>query len=364
MIINRLPHPYSLEPLLDYNAHPNYGKNMRNLLLNPWKWTTTLLLWLPVALLPAIAAAADFRIDEKDQPFVNHLARYVITGWSSEKIPGAMSSAREKFKAHWFVLTDHRSKIGILGIEQDNEHKRRIVYYYKTRTQAASAEAYEATIVKTGGNTSEYLIVDLQPHAYDMQPYLRKHFAKGVKSFDRLFTPIKIDALDYKNNAGKLPDIQRQPITNGALEVLTSGTSNDPYYALYKIKYERGITGYIIGTPTCYGTANSGLTLYMVDRKKLKNKAEGVIYQSQIPIRENTCGDAGEEWYREGHFVDLNNDGYLDIITKQVSGGHDLESNKPIPTQEMATHYIYKKRGGFEAQSITSDRYEEILSRF
>lgn len=313
----------------------------------------TAMLWITSSAYAAVAG--------KDKPYVDHLARYVITGWSSEKIPGAMPSARAQFKTHWFVKAAPRSRIGVLAIKQDDENSRRIAYYYKSLAEGAQVEAYEATIVKTAG--SEYLIVDVQPYAHDMKRHLRKQFVKSLDAFDKLFTPVAQTSLDYRNNQGSLPDIERQLLTEEAKEALLPGGSRDEYHAIYKIRYEKNIVGYITGTPTCYGTPNSGLTIYMVDRKKIKAKGEGAIHLSGILVRENTCGDAGEDWHTEGQFIDMNDDGYLDIVTKQVTGGYDLETNKAIPTQEKAWLYLYKNDGAFESQAITPARFNELLGK-
>jgi len=106
----------------------------------------------------------------------------------------------------------------------------------------------------------------------------------------------------------------------GKLGIKVSKYDHQPegYWALVKFSQASDITAYLLRAPSCYGSSYA-ITLVLYDIRLNKPLSTTTLA--------DTCADAGWEFYVESWLIDLNGDGYLDLVTKR----QDEESNSSDP---------------------------------
>jgi len=309
---------------------------------------------LLISLIPSLSMA---ELHEKDKAFINHLQRYYTTGWSRVDTPGATTEARKVFSLHWKKYHP-MSGIGVINISEAVKNSRRIIYYYKQPASGTIPKAFEANIVRNEDN-GEYLIMKVLNTNYPLSKLLDNNFHNNYRTFKKLFKHISHDKMNLASK-GKL-------ISPETLQVINKYLSRDEYFALYKFNYEKNIVAYLIKTPTCYGTSNTGTSLYLFreinNTENIEKKEDSHHYESAVEISESNCGDAGESWETEGLIIDINNDGFLDVLRKQSSRYYDNEKNIQYPQNDRYEKFIYSKNGKFSHYSISKENYENIINK-
>ena len=306
---------------------------------------------------------ASDRMSAVDQKYVNYLQDFYTNVWTKPKLQLTLNpSVYDSLKEHKKSYSTY-SQIQVINVEHVNSKTKRILYFYRSWYKGVYPQPYWATILKTKGK-SQFKIVSLKSAHRELNPLLEKTFNKNYKKFKRLFIPKSTRSLTSLKFANDLIIQNKKPINQIYLNPIHFNDiveSDSNYYALYSIKYEDGVVGYLLNTPQCYGTPKTGLVLFVINEKNLEFNIfrDRSYFRSRILVRELNCKDGDEHWNTAGYFVDVNNDGYLDIVTKHVFKKH-LKRGQ-FKTRTRYYKYTYRGGGHYRYSKISSRSFRRLV---
>jgi hypothetical protein len=125
------------------------------------------------------------------------------------------------------------------------------------------------------------------------------------------------------------------------LEVSVEPFESIEYFGVMKVQLGKDAFAYILREPGRYVPSVMGL--YFYDNKT------GVL-KRQLELADE-WGDAGYIYEKDSWLVDVDGDGYLDVVRKELQYDEDIEDHiKPTTIQKTVSIYLYR-RGGYESYS-------------
>ncbi len=162
------------------------------------------------------------------------------------------------------------------------------------------------------------------------------------KNIDPYFRPMKngpvhvySPGMDLSGPMGGKPILPRFAISVG-LEVSAEPFESIEYFGVIKMQLGKDAFAYILREPGRYVPSVMGL--YFYDTKS------GVL-KRQLELADE-WGDAGYIYEKDSWLVDVDGDGYLDVVSKELQYDEDIEDHiKPTTIQRTVSIYLYRSTG-------------------
>jgi len=315
-----------------------------------------------VVLLLLVTAASAKDIALENKKYIDYFQNYYLSSWHKPEFKLDNKEVYETLRQHRKSYNAF-SKIAVLKIERVNAKTKRIHYYYKSWYKGIYPEPFWATISKLKGKNN-FKVISVSKSTYELGKTLESTFSKNYIKLKKLFEPKNLHALTSLKYANDLLVSSNRSINDLYLNPIHFNAISDKdneFYALYSIQYEKGVVGYIMHTPQCYGVPESGLVLFVINENKLEFNIfrDKNYFRSRILIREPSCEDGDEKWSTKGYFVDINNDGYLDIITK-----YQYKKQKKRQRLRPRTRYFkytYRGKGRYRFSRLSKRSFKKII---
>lgn len=328
-----------------------------------------LILFILVLIQFSLNVCADENYSGENGKFIDYFKQYYS---KTREQPGQVSGKRSQIKENPQILEqlrEHRksynaySKIAVLDVKSISPQTKRIHYYYQSWYKNTFPKSFWVTISKNrSGN--QFSVISLRDSDFELEKYLKGYFRKSYRKMKREFSRISHRRLKSLKIPRKLKITNARPINSIYLNPIhynAARINDSEYFPLYSLRYERGVVGYLMHTPQCYGKPRSGLVLFVVNEKKLQFEFFGrrSYFDSRILINEPQCTDAEEKWSTQGFFVDVNNDGYIDIVVR-----HKFKKRKKRRSFRMRTHYYqytYRGKGRYRFRRISGKKFNRLI---
>lgn len=304
----------------------------------------------------SVSTYANVEISTDDKPYAEHLRKYIESGWQDkvERL-GASYQVRELLLKHRYKY-DFDGGIVVLKVEHvdTKPESRKILYFYQSPRENSEEKSFVAIVEKVE-NALQYKIVSIDEADFDVLRYRQSELSEKYRKFSSYYKEVSIGEIDNKYSGRKLP---------GNVISLVNYFDYGDIYALYKFYYEADIAAYIVATPQCYGTSRSGIEIYFYrenENKSIEYKNHQKEY-IETTILSESCDDEGWQTRTNGGLVDLNNDGYLDVIRSDIVHSYNMDTGEEKLIKESYYKGMYVGRGKLEFIKINKQEFEEIMN--
>jgi len=310
---------------------------------------------------PAISAK---KYSHSEKKYIEYFQKYYLDAWQKPELKISNNALYKTLREHRKSYSAF-SKIDVIDIKRVNRKTKKIHYYYKSWFKGVYPQPYWATVTKVSG-PAKYKILSVDKSSFELNDMLEKKFKRNYKKFKKLFIEKKLKSFISLKDASELVvtssrainDIYLNPVHYNAIS-----ESGSEFYALYSIQYEKGVIGYLMHTPQCYGVPESGLVLFVINENKLEFNIfkDKNYFRSRILIREPQCDDGKERWNTKGYFVDINNDGYLDIVTRYQF--KKQKNSRRLRPRTKYYKYTYRGNGRYRFSRLSRRSFRKIIRR-
>jgi len=167
---------------------------------------------------------------------------------------------------------------------------------------------------------------------------------------DRFFSALKGTSIHiFTPGFNEKSPMDGKPILPGFAKALGLDVGSPPYdsiefYGVAIIQQGRGIVAYIVREPGMY--ESSVLALYYFNSKTHR-------LEKQLDLADH-WGDDGYTYEKDSWFIDVDGDGYLDIVSKELKHSIDLERMDDPPVIQRKVSVLLYRPSGYISDSSNS----------